>query len=122
MIAQPHRGCHHHQTGATMKLASRSVRAIYLSEITMDFEATLASMREAQRAANEAWAVEEESPEWKQATALVEQLNDQAQTECTELLETFKASAINAESACGENGDFFIYLVTADSKKYLVAS
>ena len=113
----------HQQTGVTtMKLASRIVRAIYLSEIAMDFEATLASMRGAQRMANEAWAVEEESAEWKQATALVEQLNDRAQTACTELLETLKASGINAESACGENGDFFVYLVTADSKKYLVAS
>ena len=103
-------------------LTRRIIKTIYLSEVAMDYEETLAAMREAQRTANEAWAVEQESAEWKQATLLVEQLNDQAQTDCTELLETFKASGINAESACGENGDFFVYLITADSGRNVIAS
>lgn len=102
-------------------LTRKIIQTIYLSEVAADFEATLLKMTEAQDAADEAWFIDDESAQWKQAAKLVEQLNDQAQVSCTELLQTFKASGINAESACGENGDFFVYLVTAGAR-YVIAS
>ena len=92
-------------------LTQQIIWGIQQTEAVYAYEAILEAMGEAEEAARLAWVEEEQSAEWEQATALVEQLNDDAQTACNQLLKDLKASGVEAGSNCGHAGDFSVWLM-----------
>jgi len=94
-------------------LTQQVIWAIQQSEAVIAYEAILEAMSDAEEAARAAWVTEEQSTDWEQATTLVEQLNDNAQVACNQLLKDLKASGVDAGSNCGHAGDFSVWLMVA---------
>jgi len=94
-------------------LTQQVIWAIQQSEAVIAYEAILEEMSDAEQAARAAWVTEEQSTDWEQATTLVEQLNDNAQVACNQLLKDLKASGVDAGSNCGHAGDFSVWLMVA---------
>jgi hypothetical protein len=94
-------------------LTQQIIWAIQQSEAVIEYEAILEEMLDAEQAAKRAWVKEEQSSEWEQATTLVEQLNDDAQVACNQLVKDLRASGVQADSNCGHSGDFSVWLMVA---------
>lgn len=94
-------------------LTQQIIWGIQQSEAVYAYEAILEAMSDAEEAARLAWVEEEQSAEWEQATALVEQLNDDAQAACNQLVKDLRASGVQADSNCGHAGDFSVWLLVA---------
>lgn len=91
-------------------LTQQIIWAIQQSEAVIAYDQLLRDMSNAEADARLAWVTEEQSAEWQDATSLVEQLNDDAQEACTQLVADLKASGVDVRSECGSDGDFAILL------------
>ena len=91
-------------------LTRQIIWAIRESDAVIAYDQLLKDMSNAEADARLAWVTEEQSAEWEEATTLVQQLNDDAQEACTQLVADLKASGVDAGSNCGSDGDFSVWL------------
>jgi hypothetical protein len=110
-----------HETGRTTTTSQRTnntmnaITAGLLHNLRLEYQILtyneqLANMKQLGMA--ERVAVQD-SPQQDAIITLLEELNDQAQESCTQIVADLVDSGINATSACGEGGDFVIELKTA---------
>jgi len=83
-----------------------------LEDQILTYNEQLANMKHLDMASREAV---QDSPQQDAIITLLEELNDQAQESCTQIVADLVDSGINATSACGEGGDFVIELKTASA-------
>lgn len=91
-------------------LTRQIIWAIRESDAVIAYEAILEEISDVEEIAKNAWSIQEQSAEWEEATTLVQQLNDDAQEACTQLVADLKASGVDAGSNCGSDGDFSVWL------------
>ena len=80
-----------------------------LEDQILTYNEQLANMKHLDAASREA---EQDSPQQDAIITLLEELNEQAQESCDQILTDLLDAGIKATSACGEGGDFVIELMT----------
>jgi len=110
----PANGAYHHTTTKDKQhmnaITAGLLHNLRLEDQILTYNEQLANMKHLDAASREA---EQDSPQQDAIITLLEELNDQAQESCTQIVADLVDSGINATSACGEGGDFVIELKTA---------